>query len=70
MSGDLEEIAMGDSEYLKDLIINLLDGNSKLTVGEARNYAQRIIEAEEREDYVQMNRLIQEALYGIERSAA
>ncbi len=48
---------------LWDLQAMLLDSNQTLTPENALQYAALIIEAELREDYEQMLRLIQEALY-------
>jgi hypothetical protein len=41
----------------------LLDSNPRLTPETATDYAQRICEAESREDYALMHKLMQEALY-------
>jgi len=53
-----------NSEYRNELILTLLEGNPRLTGAEARDFAQRIIQAEAEEDYIRMQAAIQEALYG------
>ncbi len=60
----------GYSQYLKDLMIDFLGANPDLTGVQARAYALGILEAESREDFIEMNRLIQEALYGQKRKNA
>lgn len=61
-----------NSEYRNELMLALLAANPRLTGAEARDFAQRIIQAEAREDYIRMQAAIQKALYGPakERSAA
>ena len=55
----------------KELMIDLLLSNPRLTGAQAYDYAARIIQAEQQEDYITMHALIQEALYGyFEKSAA
>lgn len=49
---------------LRDLILDLMNANRALPFVRARAFARAILEAELREDYVLMNRLIQDALYG------
>ncbi|MBN1567960.1 MAG: hypothetical protein JXA73_08930 [Acidobacteria bacterium] len=46
------------------LILCLLDGNPYLTGAQAEDYAIRIIQAEQNEDYQLFHGLIQEAIYG------
>ena len=54
---------MADTEGLKNWMIDLLNANPELTGGQAREYAQQILETEAREDFEQMTRVIQKALF-------
>lgn len=48
----------------KELIADLIEFNPELTGQQALDFADRILEAESRDDLVMMNALIQEAVYG------
>jgi hypothetical protein len=47
-----------------ELMLDLLLANQNLTGREAREYAIRILDAGRREDYLTMQQLIQEAIFG------
>jgi hypothetical protein len=53
-----------DIESRCELVAGFIRANPALSIPQAVDYARRIREAEEREDYVRMHELIQEALYG------
>jgi hypothetical protein len=48
----------------KELMLDLLLANPKLTGAQARDYASAILAAGQREDFTKMQQLIQEAIFG------
>jgi hypothetical protein len=50
--------------FQNEVALTLYQENPQLTARQARDYARRIALCELQDDYVQMHRLIQEALYG------
>lgn len=61
---------MPASPYEMEMVVDLLSANPQLTGEQVRYFARRIIAAEAREDYVEMTRLANEALYERRRLAA
>ncbi len=59
-----------NADNVNNWILDLLSVNPELTGGQARGFARRIVLAEEREDYIEMNAVIQEALFGPSRHPA
>lgn len=55
--------SINDSVELKELKLCLIDANKNLTGAQINHYASAILDAENKENYDLMNRLIQEALY-------
>ena len=60
----------GEPKYLKEVMIDIMDANPGLTGEQVNSYARRILEAESREDFQEMNLLLQEVYYGHEKQKA
>jgi hypothetical protein len=63
-------LCTSDARYQRELAETLYNYNPRISAFQAADYAQRIINAESREDFIMMHQLLQEAIYGGECHAA
>ncbi len=52
------------------LVVDLIAANPELSIAQAASYAAQMVAAEQREDYVEMFRVQQLALFGVRKSEA
>jgi hypothetical protein len=71
LSDELEDqlrTEMTDSRCV--LVADLIHANPELSIDQAASYAAQMVAAEQREDYLEMFRVQQEALFGARKSEA